>query len=193
MARDDKMHLVAFMFTDGDSITWSLGNFLSKDYDWWSSKLRGQIPLAWTLQPALQELHPLFLEWMDTRSTPRDSLLAGPSGAGYACLDQFPSAAARRSFANWTVENMHRSGSRMLDVINQIQVGEYSDVVEKELVEANPDLTAVLVDEYTKLTIKGDARFVRHGGRNASSVVTSRRHVLSKTFGDLTPAQLVAR
>lgn len=43
------------------------------------------------------------------------------------------------------------------------------------------------MDEYTQLTIRGDAFFLS----SSSTIVTSRRHVLSKTFGDVTPDSLV--
>lgn len=58
------VHTVAFMFTDGDSISWNLGEFLSPENDWWASPSRGQVPIAWTFQPLLQELHPHYLSWM---------------------------------------------------------------------------------------------------------------------------------
>ena len=57
-------HTVAFMFTDGDSISWTLGNFLSPAFDWWASPARGSVPIAWTFQPMLQELHPYFMAWV---------------------------------------------------------------------------------------------------------------------------------
>ena len=46
---------------------------------------------------------------------------------------------------------------------------------------------AVLVDEYETLTIKGDAWYVTLGesGEKSGTVVTSRRHCLSTTFGDV--------
>eukprot|EP00662_Eupelagonemidae_sp_cell21_P053584 gene53584-65027_t len=34
------------MFTDGDSITWDLGNFASPSYDWWGSAARGRTPIT---------------------------------------------------------------------------------------------------------------------------------------------------
>ena len=57
-------HTVAFMFTDGDSISWTLGNFSSPAHDWWGSPARGSVPIAWTFQPMLQELHPYFMSWV---------------------------------------------------------------------------------------------------------------------------------
>jgi hypothetical protein len=61
---DDDRHTVAFMFTDGDSITFDVEEFASARSDWWASPKRGQVPIAWTFQPVLQELDPVFLEWV---------------------------------------------------------------------------------------------------------------------------------
>jgi hypothetical protein len=108
------------MFTDGDSLTWDLGNFASPAYDWWGSKWRGTVPIAWTFQPVLQELHPYFLRWVHLNATTNDTLLVGPSGAGYTYLDRYPDGPARARFGAWTSDNIERSG--LLNMINQIQV-----------------------------------------------------------------------
>ena len=60
----DDRHTVAFMFTDGDSIAFDVEEFASAQSDWWASPLRGRVPIAWTVQPVLQELDPVFLEWV---------------------------------------------------------------------------------------------------------------------------------
>ena len=89
-AAGDTRHTATFMFTDGDSLTWDLGNFASSASDWWGSKWRGTVPIAWTFQPVLQELHPYFLRWVHLNATTNDTLLVGPSGAGYTYLDRYP-------------------------------------------------------------------------------------------------------
>ena len=85
-------HTVVFMFTDGDSLSWDLGTFPSPAFDWWGSPRRGTVPIAWTFQPALQEIHPYFLDWVRRNATAVDTLIGGPSGAGYTYLDQYPSS-----------------------------------------------------------------------------------------------------
>ena len=119
-AAGDTRHTATFMFTDGDSLTWDLGNFASPAYDWWGSKWRGTVPIAWTFQPVLQELHPYFLRWVHLNATTNDTLLVGPSGAGYTYLDRYPDGPARARFGAWTSDNIERSG--LLNMINQIQV-----------------------------------------------------------------------
>mmetsp|Transcript_33275 Transcript_33275/g.54978 ORF Transcript_33275/g.54978 Transcript_33275/m.54978 type:complete len:539 (+) Transcript_33275:78-1694(+) len=191
----DEKHTVAFMFTDGDSITWDLGNFISPAFDWWGSAARGKAPITWTFQPMLQELHPYFLHWIHKTKAEDDVLIAGPSGAGYTYLDQYPSAgnerAARARFANWSAVSIAQAG--FTNMVNQIQVGLYSDSVEYETLDAQPaPPAAVFVDEEVQLSIKGAAWRVRDAkGRPTDTVVTSRRHCLSNTFGDVTPDSLV--
>ena len=145
-AAGDTRHTATFMFTDGDSLTWDLGNFASSASDWWGSKWRGTVPIAWTFQPVLQELHPYFLRWVHLNATTNDTLLVGPSGAGYTYLDRYPDGAtaqhasahhgapphrytyldrypdgpARARFGAWSSDNIERSG--LLNMINQIQV-----------------------------------------------------------------------
>lgn len=184
-------HTIAFMFTDGDSITWDLGNFASPDYDWWGSTSRGGTPITWTFQPVLQELHPHFLNWVLRTKAPMDDIIAGPSGAGYTYLDEYPDPMSRASFANWTASNMARA--KLTNMVNQIQVGAFRDGVEWEQLEAKPaPPEAVFVDEEVQLSIRGRAWRLRDSaGGLTQTIVSSRRHCLSKTFGDVTPDTLV--
>lgn len=61
-----------------------------------------------------------------------DQVLVGPSGAGYTYLDLYPSAEARRQFAEWTAANFRRSGP-MLNMVNQIQAGVFNASLEEEV------------------------------------------------------------
>jgi hypothetical protein len=186
----DRRHTATFMFTDGDSITWDLGNFASTAYDWWASANRSKVPLAWTFQPALHELAPAFLHWVHQTASPNDELLVGPSGAGYTYLDQYPSSEARARFAAWTAANTRRAG--LLNMINQIQVGTFNRSTEAEVLALAHPPEALFVDEEETLTIRGNAWRLRDAaGKLSDTIVSSRRHCLSKTFGDVTPASLV--
>lgn len=189
-ASDDTRHTVTFMFTDGDSATWDLGTFSSSAFDWWASPNRSQFPLAWTFQPMLHELHPFFLKWVLDTASSNDELLVGPSGAGYTYLDRYPSSGARARFTSWTAANIARSG--LLNMINQIQVGVFNGSLEAELLASAAPPVAIFVDEEVELSIKGDAwRLLNATGAESDTIVTSRRHCLSKTFGDVTPTSLI--
>ena len=184
---DPAKHTVAFGFTDGDSLTFDLGEFASPAQDWWGSPLRGTVPVAWTFQPMLQELHPLYLAHVLAGATPNDRFIGGPSGAGYAYLDQFPDGSARAAYASWTRANMARV-PQMLPIVNQIQVGVFNASFEAEAVDPTapgPAPLALFVDEYLELTLRGRALLLN------GTVVSSRRHCLA-SWGDVTPASLVS-
>ena len=185
---DPAKHTVAFGFTDGDSLTFDLGHFADPAADWWGSPLRGSVPVAWTFQPMLAELHPLYLAAVLAQASPADRFIAGPSGAGYAYLDQM-NASSRAAFAAWTRAAMALV-PQMLRVVNQIQVGVFDPAVEAETVAGGgggPDggaPLAIFVDEYLQLTLRGRALLLN------DTVVTSRRHCLA-VWGDVTPASVV--
>ena len=179
---DPAKHTVAFGFTDGDSLTFDLGQFANPSLDWWGSPLRGSVPVAWTFQPMLQELHPLYLAHVLATATANDSFIAGPSGAGYAYMDQM-NASARAAFSGWTRANMARV-PKMLPIENQIQVGIFNASTEAEVVAAPNAPLAIFVDEYLQLTLRGRALLLN------GTVVSSRRHCLA-SWGDVTPESVV--
>jgi hypothetical protein len=180
---DPQKHTVAFGFTDGDSLTFDLGQFASPTMDWWGSALRGSVPVAWTFSPLLQELHPLYLSHILAGATANDIFIAGPSGAGYAYLDAFPNSSARAAYTAWTRANMARVPT-MMPVINQIQVGVFDAAIEAETVAPPGAPLALLVDEYLELTLRGRALLLN------GTIVTTRRHCLA-AWGDVTPQTLV--
>jgi hypothetical protein len=180
---DPTKHTVAFGFTDGDSLTFDLGQFASPERDWYGSALRGVVPVAWTFQSMLHELHPRYLAYVLARATPNDTFISGPSGAGYAYLDQM-NASSRAVYAEWTRANMARV-PQMLNVINQIQVGLFDASIEAETVSLPDAPIALFVDEGLKLSLYGRAVLLK------DTVVTSRRHCLAH-WGDVTPESVVS-
>eukprot|EP00662_Eupelagonemidae_sp_cell21_P040556 gene40556-59112_t len=157
------------MVTDGDNIAWmtsplnahhqwpeaGYGNFVAPDHGWWGSALRGRIPVAWTAPP----LAPHFLRYLSDTATPNDTLISGPSGAAYTYIDQYPSAAARGAFGRWTADALAAAGrataGAFADVVNMIQWGAYdADVLDGVVCRSAPP-SALLIDEYTRLTLNG--------------------------------------
>jgi hypothetical protein len=53
-----QQHQVAFLMSDGDNVQWLFNNFVTDPNNWWGSPARGQVPLGWTLSPALVDLGP---------------------------------------------------------------------------------------------------------------------------------------
>jgi hypothetical protein len=69
------------------SIMWSDGDNLEFDqnplYKYWHDPARGQIPVATTLAPTLQELNSPLLDWYYSHMTTNDELVAGPAGVQF--------------------------------------------------------------------------------------------------------------
>lgn len=164
---------MAFYFTDGDSVTWDLSAFGSKKHDWWASKKRGTIPIAWTMQPMLLELHPYFLDYVRQSASKNDTLIVGPSGGGYTYIDQYPTAESRTLFAEWTGNLMKRTN---MDIMNMISVN-YDGPELQEIVTGDFPPKAIFMEEYFHPSLTGKIEL------HQSTLVTARRYALSKTFG----------
>ncbi len=90
MALGDKIY-VAFAVPDGDNLDFLTGQVTPL----WNDPARGRIPLAWSMDPVLQDLAPPILHYYTSTRTANDSFVAGPSGAGYL----YPGFASRTALA----------------------------------------------------------------------------------------------
>ncbi len=81
-------HTVCFIMTDGDNVQWLLGDF-ADNARWYGSPHRGQVPIGWTVSPALAELAPTVLKNLYDTARTGDYFIAGPSGMGYLYPDDF--------------------------------------------------------------------------------------------------------
>jgi hypothetical protein len=82
---DPKIY-VSFTMSDGDNLQFSQHRM----YHLWQDPARGTVPLAWTISPALPEAAPALADYYMRTATPRDELIAGPSGAGYVLPSLWP-------------------------------------------------------------------------------------------------------
>jgi hypothetical protein len=75
------------------SIMWSDGDNLEFDqnplYKFWHDPARGEIPVATTLSPTLQELNSPLLDWYYSKMTTNDELMAGPTGVQFIYIRDF--------------------------------------------------------------------------------------------------------
>ena len=78
-------HTVAFVMSDGDNIQ-LLQNVGFMGATHYGSPLRGAVPVGWSYSPAMAALMPTLLGHVHDTLTANDSISAGPSGAGYACV-----------------------------------------------------------------------------------------------------------
>lgn len=78
---ENKMY-VAIYISDGDNIQYNQ-RYMRKLWDQ-TKNIRGQIPLNWTVSPALADVAPAMLNYYYSTATENDCFVCGPSGLGYA-------------------------------------------------------------------------------------------------------------
>ena len=93
VAEEGKVHLVAFVLTDGDNLNWNLKSFPTSP-KWFGSPLRGSFAMNYGIAPALYEFAPAAMEWLYAQSKTEgpnsDYFVVGPSGLGYLYPSYYP-------------------------------------------------------------------------------------------------------
>ncbi len=79
---EDKTYAVVAV-ADGDNVDFMAGGMRAM----WAEPARGTFPVAWSVDPLLEELAPPLLEFYGRSASPADRFVAGPSGAGYVYPD----------------------------------------------------------------------------------------------------------
>ena len=86
--KEDNVHYVTFIMSDGDNQQWLLGSNYSSE-KWYGSKNRGNFNLGWTLSPSLYFLAPtVFNKYYESATL--DYYLVPPSGNGYIYPSKYP-------------------------------------------------------------------------------------------------------
>ena len=81
---------VAFILSDGDNLQY-VEHLMRK---LWNDPARGQVPIGWTVSPAMVDAMPGALNFYYESGTRNDNLISGPSGYGYAYPNMWPSPIA---------------------------------------------------------------------------------------------------
>ena len=117
-------HHVAFVYSDGDNITW-LANDGARDPTRFAAAAKGtaQIPVGWSISPALPYYAPIVMDYMYTAALPTDNFVAGVSGYGYIYQGKYASMADLDAFTAQTAEAMRRSGLHYVEVIEEDKSG----------------------------------------------------------------------
>lgn len=79
---------IAFAFSDGDNIQY-VEHHMKSHGNMWRSRLRGEVPIAWTCAPVLLDAAPQMLNYYYRTATDGDVLVAGPSGVGYTDVQRW--------------------------------------------------------------------------------------------------------
>ena len=75
----------SIMWSDGDNIQFDQNSL----YNFWHDPVRGTIPVATMLSPALQELNSPLLDWYYSKLTDNDELEAGPTGCQFIYIRDY--------------------------------------------------------------------------------------------------------
>mmetsp|Transcript_14856 Transcript_14856/g.30347 ORF Transcript_14856/g.30347 Transcript_14856/m.30347 type:complete len:281 (+) Transcript_14856:269-1111(+) len=171
-------HTVCFVMSDGDNVQWILNDWSAEKgaNGWWASAERGNVKMGWTLSPSLAALAPAALQWIMAGATENDQLIAGPSGATYAFVNDFPDTHTFKAFAEESSYLMGKAGMRIVNVLNDEGFAETVDVM-----LAEEDIDAVFLYEYNGYSELGGAiSFV--GGK---PVIGGRFNLWSPDFYDV--------
>ncbi|SES96859.1 GxGYxYP domain-containing protein [Stigmatella erecta] len=107
---------VSLILSDGDNLQYVEHLFKKL----WDSSNRGQVPLGWTISPAMLDAMPGVLNYLHATSTPNDNLISGPTGLGYTYPNYWGNAAYLDRYVALTNDYMNRSGLTVLTVWNKI-------------------------------------------------------------------------
>lgn len=102
---------VCFFLSDGDNIAFMQHKMQSL----WKDAARGSVPIGWTTSPLACDIDPGMLNYYWSTATTNDCLVAGPSGAGYAKIENW-SAANAISFAAASAPYLQKGGQSVITV-----------------------------------------------------------------------------
>ena len=127
------VHTVCFVMTDGDNVQWLLNDFAAMSTKWWGAENRGEVPMGWTISPAIKTISPPTFNYLMRTRSENDELIAGPSGLGYT----YPEALkGLENFASVTETYMVDTGLTVLNIIGHSDEQQY---MEPFLVKQNID------------------------------------------------------
>jgi hypothetical protein len=106
---------VAFILSDGDNIQY-MQHAMKTD---WEDAARGTIPIGWTASPLAVDLDPMMLDDYWSASTTNDCLISGPSGAGYAHINDW-NPANLAAFARVSAPYLQRGGLRVITIWDKV-------------------------------------------------------------------------
>jgi GxGYxYP putative glycoside hydrolase C-terminal domain/GxGYxY sequence motif in domain of unknown function N-terminal len=117
-ALQNKMY-VAFIMSDGDNL-----QFVEHyEHTLWKDAGRGQVPMGWTLSPAMLDAMPGILNYYYKSASANDALLSGPSGYGYTYPNNWTNQTQLDQFVAKTEDYTKRAGFRVVTVWNTITGG----------------------------------------------------------------------
>lgn len=161
---DPDKHYVAFLFTDGDNISWHANDFSFNDgyYGWTVDKeVRKESPfkMGWTTSMTMADLTPAIMRYEYMKSSPYDYFYAGTSGAEimYPSLYGEDNKASLTKLAEQTNAFMARTGIEYTEILDDNVFDE--DVLQAYASQPNIKGGFVLAN-YDYYVSGGDAQWV---------------------------------
>lgn len=114
----NKIYLT-FILSDGDNIQY----MEHKMKEHWDSPDRGSVPIGWTVSPAALDAAPSLLDYYYDTATPKDCLIAGPSGVGYTYPNNWPNQTYLDNFVRMSDDYCNRAGLKVITIWNTIVGG----------------------------------------------------------------------
>ncbi|MGH8023196.1 MAG: GxGYxYP domain-containing protein, partial [Limisphaerales bacterium] len=106
---------VSLILSDGDNVQYMQHAMKM----WWENPDRGKAPIGWTIEPLACDLDPAMVNYYWSTASPRDCLVSGPDGAGYAHLELW-SPANTVAFTVKSAAYLQRAGCRTVTVWDQV-------------------------------------------------------------------------
>ncbi len=117
----------------------------------WADTNRGKVPTAWTINPALVDIAPVIINYLQRTATVNDVLICGPSGLGYTYPNAWP-AGSFEKYAKVTGEYMGRAGLNITTLWNDRV--DLSNEITQAYLKNVPDLLGMTIqDESRELQI----------------------------------------
>lgn len=107
---------ISFILSDGDNLQYLEHRFKKI----WDSPNRGEVPLGWTVSPAMLDTMPGVLDYLYDTATPNDALISGPTGIGYTYPNLWGSQTFLDNYVTLSNDYMKRAGLKVLTVWNFI-------------------------------------------------------------------------
>lgn len=125
---DNKIY-VAYFLSDGDNIQYDMHAMRL----FWDENAdnQGQVPINWTISPALVDIAPGMMNYYYTRATDAECFVCGPSGMGYTMPkntfgtnkgNQFRCAESFKAFVGLTNNYMQRAGLRTVTIWDNLSL-----------------------------------------------------------------------
>lgn len=109
---------VALILSDGDNVQYMQHVMKMR----WESSARGSVPIGWTVSPLAAELDPVLMNYYWNTATTNDCLISGPSGAGYAHIENW-NPVNLAAMARVSNSYLRRSGLRVITIWDQVTTG----------------------------------------------------------------------